>query len=189
MLIGCSRINGQQSNAPPEKETARTISPYDTSDGLIRESPQVERTLVNVQPSLSPDHLPPPERSPTPERTRRLPTSKGRTRPKAQGNAVLIEFLGGLDNQDLALKAGKEPLDQESEESADEDDEEPTNRESGGTLQLARNAISLAERCDVRRDDQHGTSNNEQLESGSDATDLLRTTVPNLESGKLPKDN
>ena len=174
--------NEQQSNAPPEKRTTRTISPYDTSDGLIRESPQVER-LVNVQHSLSP----------TPERISRLPTSKRRTRrPKAQasqGDAVLIGFMGGLNHPDLALKAGEEPLDQESEDSTDEDDEVPTNRESGGTLQLARNAISIVERCDARRDDQHGTSNNEQLESGSDATDLLCTTVPNLESGKSPKED
>ena len=41
----------------------------------------------------------------------------------------------------------------------------------------------------LRGDDQHGISNNEQLENGSDATELLRTTVPNLESGKSPKED
>ncbi len=120
---------------------------------------------MNPRPSPSPDYLPPPERSPTPERMSRLSTSKRRTRrPKAQasqGDAVLIGFMGGLNHPDLASKAGEEPLPQESDESMDEDDEEPTNRESGETIQLARNAVSIVERCDARRDDQHGTSNNE----------------------------
>ena len=60
----------------------------------------------------------------------------------SQGDAVQIGYMGGLDLPDLALKAGKEPLDQESEESTNEDDGEPTNKESGGTLQIS----DLAER-------------------------------------------
>lgn len=120
---------------------------------------------MNPKPSPSPDYLPPPERSPTPERMSRLSTSKRRTRrPKAQasqGDAVLIGFMGGLNHPDLASKAGEEPLPQESDESMDEDDEEPTTRESGDPVQLAKNALFTVERCDPRKDDQHGTSNNE----------------------------
>ena len=185
--------NGQQSNAPPEKETARTISPYDTSDGLIRESPQVERTLVNVQPSPSPDQLPPQERSPTPERMSRLPISKTRTRrPKAQvsqGDAVLIGIMGGLNHKNLATKGGEEPLLQESEESTDENDEEPTNRETDETTQAARKKAFIVESSDLGSDDQHGISKDEQPESGNDAINLLRTTVPNLKSGRSLKED
>ena len=162
--------NGQHYDAAAEKPTARIMSPYDTTDGLIGESPQVERTLVNAQPSPSPEYLPPPDRYPTPERRER------RRRPKAQatqGDAVLIGFMGGLNRSDLASKAGEEPLPQDSEESTDDDDEEPTNRESGETIKLARNAVSIVERCDARRDNQHSTSNDEQSESGSDSNQLL----------------
>ena len=170
--------NGQHYNVAAEKPTARIMSPYDTTDGLIGESPQVERTPVNAQPSPSPEYLPPPDRFPTPERRER------RRRPKSQasqGDAVLIGFMGGLNHSDLASKAGEEPLPQESEESTDEDDEEPTNRESGETMKLARNAVSIVERCDARRDDQHSTSNNEQSESGSDSDQLLPRRMFTLE--------
>ena len=161
---------------PLEKPTSQIISPYDTSNSLLRESPQIERIRVNAQPSPLPDYLPPPERSPTPGRTSRSKRGERTPRPKAQatqGDAALIGFMGGLNHSDLASKAGEEPLPQESEESTDEDDEEPTNRENGETAKLARNAVSLVERCDARRDDQHGTSNNEQSESGSDSSQML----------------
>ena len=61
----------QHSNALPESPTARIVSTSDTSDGLIRESPQVEGNFVNAQRSTSPDSLPPRGRSPTPELTSR----------------------------------------------------------------------------------------------------------------------
>ena len=79
--------NEQESNAPPENQTARMMSPFDTSDVfLTRESPQVERTTVNAQPSPSPDY-----------------------------DAVVTRFMRGLKHPDLASKAGEYPLYQESE--------------------------------------------------------------------------
>ena len=120
---------------------------------------------MNPKPSPSPDYLPPPERSPTPERMSRLPNSKRRNRrPKAQasiGDAVLIGFMGGLNHPDLASKAGEETLPQESDDSMDEDDEELTDRDTGDNIQLARNAVSMVERGDTRRGDQHCVSGHE----------------------------
>ena len=135
---------------------------------------------------------PPAERSPTPERMSRLKSKERRRRPKAQatqGDAVLIGFMGGLNHPDLASKAGEEPLSQESDESMDEDDEEPTTKEGGDTFQLARNAFSMVERCDPRKDDQHHTSNNEsakparlEIQTHTDPSATLHNFQPSQNS-------
>ncbi|KAK3178782.1 hypothetical protein OEA41_000919 [Lepraria neglecta] len=140
---------------------------YDPDDGLVRQSPPLERQIVNLRPSPSPDYLPPPERSPTPERLSRLSNSRGRPRrPKAQasqGDAVLIGFLGGLNHPDLAIKAGEEPLPQSDsdDESMEIDEDEQTSREPSDPVQLAKNAVSMVERGDRRSEDPHGSSKNE----------------------------
>ena len=93
----------------------------DMGNAPILGSPEAERPYVLR--SVSPDDSPPAERSPTPVHMSKL-KERGR-RPKARvtsGDAVLIEFMGGLDHPDLASKAGEEPLSRESDESADEDE-------------------------------------------------------------------
>ena len=165
--------NEQQSNAPPEKQTARIMSPYDTTDGLIEESSQVEPTLVNAQPSPSPDYLPPPESSPTPSRMSRSKRRERGRRPKAQasqGDAVLIGYMGGLNNPDLASKPGEEPLDQESEESTDEDEVEA---ESGSdSNQLLPTAMPNLKSGRSLKEDQYGPSSNEAMISHSERKSL-----------------
>ncbi len=154
-------------------ESRSVPSLYATSDDSIRESPQVERTLVNAQPSPSPDYLPPPERSPTPDRMSSLKRRERRRRSKAQasqGDAVLIEYMGGLNHPDLGLKAGEEPLPEESDESTDEDEV---------------NWLPSSDLESEESTNEHGV----ESENGSDLTKLLRTAVPGVERGISPKDD
>ena len=70
------------------------------------------------------DYLPPPERSPTPERRRRLLNGKKR-HPNAQasqGGDVLIDYREGLIYPDLAKKVDKMPLDSSDDSDSDIDD-------------------------------------------------------------------
>ena len=75
---------------------------------------------------ISPDYLPSPEKSPTPERLDRLLNLDLRNKkrhPKAQAtqaDAVLIGFLGELNYPDRATKAGEVPL-PESDDDSDND--------------------------------------------------------------------
>ena len=158
--------NEQQSNAPPEKQTATIMSPYDTSEGLIRKSPQVERAFVNAQASPSPDHLPPPDMPPTPGRMRRSELRERTRRPKAQpsqGDAVLIGFMGGLKHADLASKAGEYPLSQESEEPTGEDElESESDYDSNQSLTTAMPGFG---RGLPPKDHQYGPSSNEITEA------------------------
>ena len=185
--------NEQHPNAPPEKPTARIMSPNDTSDCLIRASPQVERTLVSAQRSPSPDNLPPSERSPTPERMSRLKRTKRRRRPKPQaseGDAVLIGLMGGLHPPELAMKAGEEPLSEEGDESTDEDEvksahasdsnsEESTDEDGvgskngSGSAESLRTAVHALKRMISPEFHQYVPSSNESTEAR-----LLET--PNL---------
>lgn len=126
---------------------------YDFDDGLIRRSPPLERQIVKLRPSPSPDYLPPLERSPTPpERQSRSSNSTRRRRPKAQasqGDAVLIGFMGGLNHPDLATRAGEEPLpqsdDSELEEQMDKDGAVTTREDDTALIHLAGNALPLVE--------------------------------------------
>ena len=145
---------------------------YDSDDGLIQRSPPLVPQIVNLKPSPSPDYLPPPERSPTPERQSRSSNlnSKGKKRrPKAQasqGDAVLIGFMGGLNYPDLATKVGEVPLPQSDDSDVDDSmdvdgrehtDETKSNSDKNNDLvQLAENVLPLDE-----RNGEHGTSKNE----------------------------
>ena len=124
--------------------------------------------IVNLKPSPSPDYLPPPERSPTPERLSRSSNlnSKGKKRrPKAQasqGDTVLIGFMGGLNYPDLATKAGEVPLPQFDDSDVDDpmdvdgkeqaDDNQPVYEKNIDLVHLAENAL---------RNNGHDTSRNE----------------------------
>ena len=158
-----------QANAPPEKLTARIMSPYDTSDGLTRESPQVERSPLT-------DYLPLFEMSPTPERTSRSKMTEGRERRRrskaqaSQGDAVVIGFMGELNHPDPASKAGEEPLPEESDKSTAEEE-----------VKWAQGSDSESE---------ESTDEDEvESENGSDPTELLRTAVPGFERKISPKDH
>ena len=151
---------------------------YDFDDGLTRRSPPLERQIVNLRPSPSPDYLPPPERSPTPpERQSRSSSFKKKRRPKAQasqGDAVLIGFMGGLNHPDLATRAGEEPLpqsdDSDFEEQMDVDDEALINEDNSELVHLAENALPLVE-SKPRQSDDHPSS------SKIESTRPLRPTI------------
>ena len=143
----------QHSNALPENPTAVIMSPYDT--------PQIEGTSVNAQPSTSPNYLPSPERSPTPEPTTRSKRRKRRRRPKAQasqGDAVLIAH-----GPDPEIKANGEPLPQESDVSTDEDEVESEN--GSDSTELLRTAVPGVERGISPKDHQFGPSSHESTEA------------------------
>ena len=145
---------------------------YDSDDGLIQLSPPLVPQIVNLKPSPSPDYLPPPERSPTPEclsRSSNLNSKGKKRRPKAQasqGDAVLIGFMGGLNHPDLATKAGEVPLPQFDDSDVDdpmdvdgrEQTDESKKASDKGTdlVHLAENALPL-----VGRNNGHDASKNE----------------------------
>ena len=137
---------------------------YDSDDGLIQRSPPLVPRIVNLRPSPSPDYLPPPERSPTPERPKRSSTldAKGKKRhPKAQasqGDAVLIGFMGGLNYPDLATKVGEVPLPQSDDSEVDDQmdvegkdqrsESKPVSDKKIALIQLAEDALPFVDRRD-----------------------------------------
>jgi hypothetical protein len=97
-------------NQPPQSSTADDI--YDSDDYGKRDTPPLKPMKINLQPSPSPPPAVPlpqvsPEPSPEP------PGRKGSNRPKnrpSQGDAVLVSFMDGGKNPDIARYAGNQPL-------------------------------------------------------------------------------
>ena len=134
---------------------------YDSDDGLIQRSPPLVPQIVNLKPSPSPDYLPPPESSPSPEQSSRssnLNSKRRKRHPKAQasqGDAVLIGFMGGLNYPDLATKVGEVPLPQSDDSDVDDpmdvegreqsDESKPVYDEKSALVQLAEDALPFAE--------------------------------------------
>ncbi|KAL8892356.1 MAG: hypothetical protein Q9215_000755 [Flavoplaca cf. flavocitrina] len=124
---------------------------YDSDDaGLDRTPPLVPR-IVNLQPSPSPEIIPSPPRSLSPNRTSSSPRHRRRrqrTQP-SQGDAVLIGFLGGLNLPDVATRAGEEPLNSASQSEAGDLGEDMDLEEGAATetkdhfVQIARDALSV----------------------------------------------
>ena len=159
---------------------------YDFDDGLIRRSPPLERQIVNLRPSPSPDYLPPPERSPSPECQSRLSNSKKKRRPKAQasqGDAVLIGFMGGLNHPELATRAGEEPLpqsdDSDIEEQMDVDGIATTNANNSKLVQLAENALPLLD----------GNRESGESQSGSPRAGNVRPSRPKILTQRQASDS
>lgn len=141
---------------------------YDFDDGLTRYSPPLERQIVKWRPSPSPDYLPPPKRSPTPERPSRSSNSRKKRHPKAQasqGDAVLIGFMGGLNHPDLATKAGEEPLPQSDDSDFDEqmDVDGEIHQDSSSLIHLAGNALPLVDTTIERSEVQHSSPPSESI--------------------------
>lgn len=153
-LVGRGRRSLLRSNG------VKLAEAYDDDDeGLIRRSPPLERQYVRLRPSLSPDYIPPPERTPTPESSSRLPNSK-RRRPRAQasqGDAVLIGFMGGLNHPDLATRAGEEtlPPDDSDDDDDDESMKEGENEDGNDLNTIAKEAVDFV-------GGNNGTSNHER---------------------------
>lgn len=165
---------------------------YDLDDGLTRLSPPLERQIVNWRPSPSPDYLPPPERSPTPERPSRSSNSKKKRRPRAQasqGDAVLISFMGGLNHPDLATKAGEEPLPQSDDSDLDEqmDVEGKVYQDSSTLVQLAENALPLVESKVGRTEDQPSSPKTESIRPPRPKIDTqAQSSMSKDETSKVP---
>ena len=103
-------------NQPPQSSTADDI--YDSDDYGNRDTPPLKPMKINLQPSPSPPPAVPlpqvsPEPSPEP------PGRKGPNRPKnrpSQGDAVLVSFMDGGKNPEIARNAGNQPLASDDEE-------------------------------------------------------------------------
>ena len=139
-------------SAPNYSKVATDI--YDSDDaGPDRTPPLVPRVVPNLRPSPSPEIVPPPAKSVSPDRMSRSPRHKGRKRrPKtqaSQGDAVLIGFLGGLNNPDIAIRAGEEPLNSASQSESGEMGEDMEGDEGNKTdkknhlVQAAQDALSV----------------------------------------------
>ena len=123
---------------------------YDSDDAFADRTPPLVAREVKLQPSPSPEYLTPPPRSSSssePTGRSKLKGRKRRTQP-SQGDAVLIGFLGGLNNPDIATRAGEEPLNSATQsENSDFDeemkDEVETEKAAVGIdlEQMAQNAI------------------------------------------------
>ena len=138
---------------------------YDPDDGLVRDSPPLEAQKVNLTPTPSPDYYP-SESSDSPD-----PKVRKRSKPQAsQGDAVLVNFMGGLNHPELATRAGEEPLplsdDSEFEEDRMEVDsamQEDSKHEPANLIRLAGNALPLTEERDGRVNDRDNALKIENL--------------------------
>ena len=138
---------------------------YDPDDGLVQNSPLLEAQTVNLTPTPSPDYYP-SESSDSPN-----PKSRKRSKPQAsQGDAVLVNFMGGLNHPELASRAGEEPLplsdDSELEEDPMEVDNvtrEDSKHEHAGLVRLAGDVLPLTEERDDRANDRENALKIENL--------------------------
>ena len=119
---------------------------YDSDDAYTNRTPPLVARKVKLQPSPSPEYLTPPPRSSSPESTSRSKQKgrRSRTQP-SQGDAVLIGFLGGLNNPDIATRAGEEPLNSASQSEASEFGEEMENEVEFGVTAADRDLEQMAQ--------------------------------------------
>lgn len=120
---------------------------------------------MNLKPTPSPEYIPQKGKSPSPDRmsssNHKGPKRRSKTQP-SQGDAVLIGFLGGLNNPEIATKAGEEPLNSASQSEAGDQSEGMKDVEGGSAVgekssslvQTAQDALPLIDRTDARADDQ-----------------------------------
>ncbi|KAI4208008.1 MAG: hypothetical protein LQ348_000378 [Seirophora lacunosa] len=150
------KIRGIRPSPPISSKVAADI--YDSDDAGPNRTPPLIRRIVNLRPSLSPELLPSPAKSSSPDRMSRSPRQKGRKRRRktqaSQGDAVLIGFLGGLNLPDVATRAGESPLNSASQSEADDfaQDMEPEDGEStvkkDHLVQTAQDALSVDDNGD-----------------------------------------
>ena len=113
----------------------------------MRNSPPLEKKEVNLNPTPSPDYYP-SESSESPD-----PSGRKQAEPQAsQGDAVLINFMGGFDHPDLASLAGEKALPLINDTSPDEDpmDVDSSRRvdnphEHANSVRLAEDALRLTQ--------------------------------------------
>ncbi len=125
---------------------------YDPDDGLVRDSPPLEKLEVNLNPTPSPDYCP-SESSDSPD-----PSGRKRAEPQAsQGDAVLINFMGGFDHPELASKAGEEALPFLDDNSVDESHmdidssrREDSQQDHAALVRLAADTLPLTQNGDSR---------------------------------------
>lgn len=146
--------------SPSSPQVSKLAENYDSDDGCNR-TPPLLRRIVNCKPSPSPEYIP----SPTPDRVSTSNHKGPKRRPKtqaSQGDAVLIGFLGGQNNPDIAIKAGEEPLNSASQSEAGDQSEGMEDVEGGSAVgekssslvQTAQDALPLIDGTDARADDQ-----------------------------------
>ena len=173
---------------------------YDPDDGLVRDSPLLEAQKVNLTPTPSPDYYP-SESSDSPD-----PKGRKRSKPQAsQGDAVLVNFMGGLNHPELATRAGEEPLplsdDSELESDRMEIDSampEDSKHEPVDLIRLAGHALPIAEGRDYRGNNRDNALKIENLrplrptvvtESKPFATDEApRWEVPSVQNARRPNE-
>lgn len=150
--------------SPPRLKFSKLAENYD-SDAGCNHTPPLEPRIVNLKPSPSPEYLPLKAKSPTPDRVSTSNNKGPKRRQKtqaSQGDAVLIGFLGSLNNPDIATRAGEEPLNSASQSEAGDQSEGMEDVEGGSAVgekssslvQTAQNALPLIDGSDARADDQ-----------------------------------
>ena len=145
----------------------------------MRDSPPLQIIEVNVNPTPSPDYCP-SESSESPD-----PSGRRRTKPQAsQGDAVLINFLGGFDHPELASRAGEEALPVlDDSSSIDEHHMESRSRredsqqEHADPVRLAGDALNLTQNGDSRP---HSRENALKIDLRPQRPTILTETNPPL---------
>ena len=142
---------------------------YDSDDAYANRTPPLVAREVKLQPEPSPEYLTPPPRSPSPISTGRSKHKgrKRRTQP-SQGDAVLIGFLGGLNNPDIATRAGEEPLNSASQSELSDSDEEMKDEVEAEETVADRGLEQMAQNV------MHVVSEHEGPESGGDGMRRIR---------------
>lgn len=148
---------------PPPTGVKVATENYDSDDAYTNRTPPLVARQVKLQPSPSPEYLTSPQSSssPEPQGPSKKKGRRSRTQP-SQGDAVLIGFLGGLNNPDIATRAGEEPLNSASHSETSELDEEMKDQvgteEAAAGMDLTQMAQNAMDAVDGNEEPQIRTS-------------------------------
>ena len=148
---------------PPPTGVKVATENYDSDDAYTNRTPPLVARKVKLQPSPSPEYLTSPQSSssPEPQGPSKKKGRRSRTQP-SQGDAVLIGFLGSLNNPDIATRAGEEPLNSASHSETSELDVEMKDQvgieEAAAGMDLTQMAQNAMDAVDGNEEPQIRTS-------------------------------
>lgn len=139
---------------------------------------------MRLKPTPSPEYLPLLPRSPTPDPVSASNHKGPKRRPKnqaSQGDAVLIDFLGGSNHPDVAARAGEEPLNSASQSESGE----PSDRMEegdGGNNALGEKSFSLIQTAQEAQCLVEATAERQAIDYSNNPRALSKICTQDLES-------
>ncbi len=179
---------------PSAPATTKLADNYGSDDDGLNRTPPLLPRIVNLKPSPSPEYLPQRAQSSSPERSSKS-RHKGR-RPKtqpSQGDEVLIGLMGDLNNPEIAISAGREPLNSASQSEADDevmqpDDHRSTGKKIHSLMQTARDGLDAVDGNDVLVEDPNGSSKSDSVRRVRPTIQVPLSKESNLSDDARPKE-